>query len=92
MALSGLPDNVTEVGAVNISIYMGEEGVSFAYGYDGVAREAAIGYLQCVMDRLRDEARMDWGDYEDGGICLGPECPECGFTLDDPDDEDPDPA
>lgn len=87
-ALEGLPEDVTEIGNISISLFIGEDGVSFAYGYEGVAREAAIGYLTVVLDRVRDEVALDWGE-EDDHPCLGPECPSCGFSIDVDEEDNP---
>jgi hypothetical protein len=74
-ALEDLPPDCTEIGSVAISVFTGPEGLGFAYGYDGLTPEAAIGYLVVTTDRLREERKYDWegepeyeteGDEEDG--------------------------
>lgn len=87
MPLDELPDDVTALGSVTVTLYMNGSGTSFGYKLDGMAREAALGYLIAVTDRIRDDIKYDW----DGGEhdCIGPECPACGFSLDQLSEEDP---
>lgn len=67
-SLEGLPDDCTEIGSVAISVFTGPDGIGFAYGYEGLTPEAAVGYLTVTTDRLRNERAFDWGEDEDEGI------------------------
>jgi len=78
-ALKSLPDDVTEVGAISISLFMGSEGLDYGYGIEGLSKEAALGYLQAVADNIRSDCAMDWDMGLAEHMCIGPECPNCGF-------------
>lgn len=49
-----------KVGEFNIELYLSEHGVITSFGYDGMTKEAAIGHLQVVLDRLRKERESEW--------------------------------
>lgn len=55
-----LPDDVTEVGSIHISIGMGKNGTGASFVTEGIAAEAAIGYLIAVTDQLREQVRDRW--------------------------------
>lgn len=75
-----MPDNLAEVGNIHISVVMGEEGLATAFTIDNVSREAAIGHLTIVLDRLRQGASLTWHSDE------GPQCPYCGTDFDEEED------
>lgn len=77
--LDGLPDSLTEIGSIHISLVMGSEGLGTTYEYEGVSIEAAIGHTMVVLDRLRDEASSQWGT-----------CPGCGESYDEDDEDETD--
>lgn len=79
MALTDLPTGVTVVGSLEVVLYMSEEGLGVAHGYEGMGKEAAIGYLTVVSDRLREEVRLQWD-----------RCPGCGERWDDHFDQEDD--
>lgn len=90
--LDELPDDVTALGTITVTLYMNDVGTSFGYLLDGMSREAALGYLIAVSDRIRDDIKYDWSDSGEEHGCLGPECPACGFSTDSLSEEDPDDA
>lgn len=61
-SLEDLPDDCTEIGNVLISVFTGPDGIGFAYGFQGLTPEAAIGYLIVTTDRLRNERGYEWDD------------------------------
>lgn len=87
-ALKDLPEDVTEIGAISISLFMGSDGIDYGYGMEGLSKEAALGYLQAVADRIRADCSMDWSEGDEEFLCIGPECPNCGFERSDLEDND----
>lgn len=78
--MPALPDNVTEVGNIHISVVLAEDGPHTAFSFDGVSPEAAIGHLTVVIDRFRAMAADGWGDDFECDC----DCPNCH----DPEDDD----
>lgn len=78
-----IPDNSAEVGSVKISVILTDDGLSTVYTVDGLAREAALGHMLLVMDRMRQAAAASW----EPPFC---ECPHCGEDINDDTDEDDD--
>lgn len=76
-----LPENLAEVGNIHISIVMGESGLGTTFTVDSISREAAIGHLTIVLDRLRQAAAWTWNDPDHY-------CPNCDGDLDDEDLDD----
>jgi hypothetical protein len=82
MTLTGLPPEATTVGSIEILLYLDNDGIGTAYGFEGVAPEAALGYMTIVMDRIREERSFQWDT-----------CPGCGEPMashGDQDEEDDD--
>lgn len=77
-----IPDGLTEIGSVHISVLLAQEGTTTAFSLSGISREEAIGHLTTVMDRLRYEVSCGWDDDE-------LECPHCGEPyFEEPKDDD----
>lgn len=74
-----LPESTAVLGSIEIALVLKDDGdTGMVYGYDGVNATEAIGYLTVVLDRMREQERLAWGD-----------CPVCGDPLDEHDlDED----
>lgn len=83
LALTGLPPNASQVGSIEIVLYLDEDGIGTAFGYEGISKEAALGHMLVVMDRIRKEREYEWAT-----------CPDCKrpwaehFDSDDEDEED----
>lgn len=56
----------TKIGSINVGLYLSEGGIDVSYSFDGVTKDAAIGYLTVVTDRMREERKYEWST-----------CPEC---------------
>lgn len=67
MALTGSPPNASQIGSIEIGLFLSDDGISTAYGFEGMTKEAAIGYLVVVGDRMREERGLEWDT-----------CPGCG--------------
>lgn len=82
--MTDLADTHAEVGSIKISVVMGEEGLATMFSFEGMSREAAIGHLTIVADRLRAAAASGWADDD---LFQDFECPHCGEVIgDDPND------
>lgn len=72
-----LDPQTTVVGRIEIVLYLDDDGVGTTYSVDGIANEAALGYLMIVSDRIREERKYEWDT-----------CPDCGHPWSEH-DEDP---
>lgn len=57
-----------KIAEINIELYLSGAGVSTAYGYEGLTLDAAIGHITVVLDRMREERKLQWDT-----------CPGCGL-------------
>lgn len=77
MALAKIPSDATVIGRLEIVRYITSDGEGFAFGWEDMPAEFAIGALQITQDRLREVERLKWDT-----------CPECGLPWDDHEEAD----
>lgn len=65
------------MGEVTIVTYMSGDGIGTAYGVEGMSKEEAIGRLTIVLDRLREEVKLEWDT-----------CPACKRPWSEHDEDD----
>lgn len=79
MALQGLPQDATVTGSIEIVRYLTSDGEGVTFGIDDLSKETAIGFLMVILDRLREERKLEWDT-----------CPDCFRPWDEHFEEDED--
>ena len=73
-----IPDTRTVVGEFAFAIVIKEDGdIGCEWGIEDLEKEQVIGYLDVILDRLREEVRLGWDT-----------CPGCGKPWSEHDVED----
>lgn len=77
--INDIPEDAVVAGRLEIVTYLTSEGEEMGFLRDDMSYETAIGCLDIVLDRLREERKLKWET-----------CPECLRPWEDHDDEEDD--